>query len=108
MGEALTTVIGRHDVPCVASDSAKGARGAQAEPLLDEAPRTAYYVLRDAVDDRDLGVDHYDRLAPEKLTRYLVKRLERLGHKVTLGGRRVGEPSSQCYLLEPVPFVTSF
>lgn len=46
--------------------------------------RAAYYVLRDGVDYRDLGVDHYDRLAPEKLTRYLVKRLERLGHKVTL------------------------
>jgi hypothetical protein len=46
--------------------------------------RAAYYVLRDAVDYCDLGVDHYDRLAREKLTRYLVKRLERLGHKVTL------------------------
>jgi hypothetical protein len=46
--------------------------------------RTAYYVLRDSVDYRDLGIDHYDRLAPDKLTRYLVKRLERLGHKVTL------------------------
>lgn len=46
--------------------------------------RATYYVLRDAVSYRDLGVDHYDRLAPEKLTRYLVKRLERLGHKVTL------------------------
>jgi transposase len=46
--------------------------------------RVAYYVLRDGVDYRDLGADHYDRLAPEKMTRYLVKRLERLGHKVTI------------------------
>ena len=46
--------------------------------------RVAYHVLRDGVDYRDLGADHHDRLAPEKMTRYLVKRLERLGHKVTI------------------------
>jgi transposase len=46
--------------------------------------RATYYVLRDAESYRDLGVAHYDRLAPAKLTRYLVKRLERLGHTVTL------------------------
>src|SRR5712671_4524925 len=45
--------------------------------------RAAYYVLRDAVDYRDFGVDHYDRLTPEKLTRYRVKLLEQLGHTVT-------------------------
>ena len=28
--------------------------------------------------------DFFDRLEPERLTRYYVKRLERLGHKVTL------------------------
>jgi transposase len=44
----------------------------------------AYYILRDGVDYRDLGADHFDRLAPEKLTRSLVRRLEQLGHKVTL------------------------
>ena len=44
----------------------------------------AYYILRDDVTYRDLGPDHFDRLAPTQLTRYLVKRLERLGHKVTL------------------------
>ncbi len=46
--------------------------------------RVAYHVLRDNVDYCDLGADYHDRLAPEKMTRYLVKRLERLGHKVTI------------------------
>ena len=32
----------------------------------------------------DLGGDFFDRLEPERLTRYYVKRLESLGHKVTL------------------------
>jgi hypothetical protein len=31
-----------------------------------------------------LGADFLDRLEPERLTRQLVKRLEALGHKVTL------------------------
>ena len=45
---------------------------------------TAYHVLRDHVTYRELGEQHFDRLAPTQLTRYLVKRLERLGHQVTL------------------------
>lgn len=44
----------------------------------------AYYIIRDDVTYRELGPDHFDRLAPTQLTRALVKRLERLGHKVTL------------------------
>ncbi len=32
----------------------------------------------------ELGGDFFNRLEPERLTRYYVKRLERLGHKVTL------------------------
>jgi transposase len=43
-----------------------------------------YHVLRERVPYRELGAAHFDRLAPAQLTRYLVKRLERLGHKVTL------------------------
>ena len=43
-----------------------------------------YHIIRDDVTYRELGPDHFDRLAPTQLTRYLVKRLERLGHKVTL------------------------
>jgi hypothetical protein len=44
----------------------------------------AYHMLRDGVEYQDLGPNHFDRLQPEALTRMLVKRLERLGHKVTL------------------------
>jgi transposase len=44
----------------------------------------AYYIIRDGVTYHDLGADHFDRLAPQQLTRHLVKRLEQLGHKVTL------------------------
>jgi transposase len=44
----------------------------------------AYHVLHDRVPYAELGVAHFDRLAPQQLTRSLVKRLERLGHKVTL------------------------
>lgn len=44
----------------------------------------AFYIIRDGGTYRDLGANHFDRLAPDQVTRYLVKRLERLGHKVTL------------------------
>jgi len=43
-----------------------------------------YHVLHQQVPYRDLGAAHFDRLVPAQLTRHLVKRLERLGHKVTL------------------------
>jgi transposase len=43
-----------------------------------------YHVLHNQVPYHELGEQHFDRLAPRQLTRYLVKRLERLGHKVTL------------------------
>ncbi len=43
-----------------------------------------YFILRDGVEYRDLGPSHFDRLAPEKVARDLVRRLEKLGHKVTL------------------------
>ena len=43
-----------------------------------------YFILRDGVEYRDLGPDHFHRLTPDKLARDLVRRLERLGHKVTL------------------------
>ena len=44
----------------------------------------AYHVLRDQVPYHDLGADHFNRLAPQAVTRSLVKRLQRLGYDVTL------------------------
>jgi transposase len=44
----------------------------------------AYPILAQACPYNDLGADHFDRLDPQRLTRHLVRRLERLGHKVIL------------------------
>lgn len=43
-----------------------------------------YHVLKRGTSYAELGADFLDRLEPERLTRQLVKRLEGLGHKVTL------------------------
>jgi transposase len=43
-----------------------------------------YHVLKNNVEYRDLGPDYFDRLEPERLRRYLVKRLQSLGYDVTL------------------------
>jgi transposase len=43
-----------------------------------------YHLLRDGVGYSDLGADHYDRLAKERLTRHYIHRLEQLGHQVTV------------------------
>lgn len=44
----------------------------------------AYYMLRDGVDYRDLGSDHFDRRDKAKLTKRLVARLHDLGFNVEL------------------------
>jgi len=44
----------------------------------------AYFVLKTNRPYEDLGADYFDRINPEGLRRYLVKRLERLGHQVVL------------------------
>lgn len=44
----------------------------------------AYHILAAEGVWNDLGGDYFDQLAPHRLTRYLVRRLEKLGHKVTL------------------------
>jgi transposase len=54
-----------------------------------------YQVLRTRGAYRELGADYYDRLQPERLTRHLVRRLEQLGHKVTLDDRTAEEPQAQ-------------
>ncbi len=43
-----------------------------------------YHMLKQGTTYSELGGDFFDRLEPEHLTRYYVKRLEALGHKVTL------------------------
>jgi len=46
--------------------------------------KIAFLIIRDGVRYRDLGPDHFDRRNAEKTKRYLVKRLEGPGVKVTL------------------------
>jgi transposase len=43
-----------------------------------------YHLLKDEVEYKDLGPDYFDRLEPERLRRYLVRRLQKLGYDVTL------------------------
>jgi transposase len=45
------------------------------------------HVLKRQTTYTELGPDFLDRLEPERLTRQLIKRLEALGHKVTLEPR---------------------
>jgi transposase len=44
----------------------------------------SYHMLKARTTYNDLGADFFDHLEPERLTRYYVKRLQSLGHKVTL------------------------
>ena len=43
-----------------------------------------YHMLKAGMTYADLGGDFFDRLEPKRLTHYYLKRLERLGYKVTL------------------------
>jgi len=43
-----------------------------------------YHMLKNGVDYHELGHDYLDKLQPQRLTHYLVKRLESLGLEVTL------------------------
>jgi hypothetical protein len=45
---------------------------------------TGYLLLWTGNKFADLGEDYFDRLDRDRLTRRLVKRLERLGHRVSL------------------------
>jgi len=50
-----------------------------------------YHLLKHHLEYRDLGRDYFDRLEPERLQRYLVKRLEALAHEVILRPRKPNE-----------------
>jgi transposase len=44
----------------------------------------AYHILRDGREYAALGASHFDNLNAARLTQHLVRRLQSLGHKVTL------------------------
>ena len=49
-----------------------------------------YHVLGRKVEYQDLGPGYFDRLEPERMKRYLVKRLQTLGYEVTVTPREPG------------------
>ena len=53
-----------------------------------------YHLLKHHTEYQDLGRDYFDRLDPERLRRYLVKRLEALGHEVTLRPRESNDEAA--------------
>jgi transposase len=50
-----------------------------------------YHVLKNNVEYHDLGPDYFDKLEPERLRRYLVKRLQNLGFDVALAPKNPDE-----------------
>ena len=46
--------------------------------------QSAWHVLKEEVDDKELGGDYLDHLNEEKTTKYFVKRLEKFGYEVEL------------------------
>lgn len=46
--------------------------------------QSAWHILKEGVEYKELGGDHFDQLNPEKTAKYHVKRLEKLGFKVKL------------------------
>jgi hypothetical protein len=46
--------------------------------------QASWHILKDGVEYKELGGDHFDRLNEEKTKKYLVKRLEKFGYEVVL------------------------
>lgn len=66
------------------------ARGGVKKATIAVAHRLiviADYLLAERTVYKELGGDYFDRLHPERTTRRLVRRLERLGHEVVLQPR---------------------
>lgn len=91
----LTRVLGQ--IACSASRQKKSyfsalyrriaARRGKARALIAVAHSilvAIFHMLTKRVSFQDLGADYFQRRSPEKVTRYLVRRLENLGHHVTL------------------------
>ena len=46
--------------------------------------QSAWHILKEEVDYKELGGDYFDHLNEEKTTKYFVKRLEKFGYEVEL------------------------
>jgi transposase len=79
-GRARRIYVGAQYVRLLCRRGAKKAALAVGHSILV----AAYHRRRDGVEYRELGPEHVDRLAAERLTRHYVRRLEQLGHRVML------------------------
>lgn len=52
--------------------------------------RIVFHIIRDGAVYRELGGNYFDRLHPERTTKRLVRRLEQLGHQVSLQPKNAG------------------
>jgi hypothetical protein len=52
--------------------------------LANSLLQVVWYLLTHRQPYRDLGADHFDRIHHQRLTQSLVRRLQKLGHTVTL------------------------
>jgi len=79
-GHSRTTYLGAVYRRIAARRGKKRAAIAVGRRILE----IAYYVLRDGVAYQDLGANYYDEHTKDAVVRNTVKRLERLGYKVTI------------------------
>jgi hypothetical protein len=50
--------------------------------------QSAWHILKEDVDYKELGGDYFDHLNEKKTTGWLVKRLEKLGYRVELKSKK--------------------
>jgi transposase len=79
-GRTKDTYLGAIYRRIAARRGAKRAAVAVGRSILE----IAYFVLRDGVEYKDLGVNYYDERKKDAVVRGAVRRLERLGYKVTV------------------------
>jgi transposase len=64
--------------------AAKGGKKRAIVAIAHSIVVIAYYLQKKQCDYHDLGSNYFDQLNADGLKRYLVRRLQALGHKVTL------------------------
>jgi transposase len=87
LAEAAWAASHTHDTYLAAQYRRLAARRGKKRALVAVAHSLLvilYHVVKYRVDYQDLGADYFLRLEPERLRRYLVKRLEQLGYEVEL------------------------
>ena len=60
--------------------------------------QSAWHILKEGVESKELGGDHFDRWNEEQSTKYFVKRLEKFGYEVALKPKKAEQET-----VEPKP-----